>query len=111
MQNQRVEEKRAIFHRYLQQSGVIEALSRALIRLYDEPIKPDDPVAFVRQHMGAAGADDNNVAVNETADSSKVETAGDEVQLPGETEDVQLTEEETDQIDPVVVDDPTDQEA
>lgn len=45
-----------MFHRYLEQSGVIEALSRALIKLYDERNKPDDPVEFVRQHMVGRGS-------------------------------------------------------
>lgn len=47
----KVDEKRAIFHRYLEQCGVIDALSRALIKLYEEPTKPEDPVAFVQKHM------------------------------------------------------------
>lgn len=29
----------------------METLSRALIKLYDEQPKPDDPVAFVRRHF------------------------------------------------------------
>lgn len=28
-------------------------MSKALIKLYEEPIKPDDPVNFVRRHMGS----------------------------------------------------------
>lgn len=31
--------------------GVMDALSYALIKLYDEVDKPSDPVAFVRQHF------------------------------------------------------------
>lgn len=29
----------------------MDALSHALIKLYDEPLTPKDPVAFVRQHF------------------------------------------------------------
>lgn len=29
----------------------MDALSAALIKLYDEPTKPNNPVAFVRQHF------------------------------------------------------------
>lgn len=32
---------------------MISALSKALIKLYEEPNKPDDPVNFVRRHMGS----------------------------------------------------------
>lgn len=48
-----IDEKRAAFHQYLASSGVISALSKALIKLYEEPTKPDDPVNFVRRHMGS----------------------------------------------------------
>lgn len=43
--------KRAEFRHYLEKSGVMDTLSRALIKLYDEQPKPDDPVAFVRRHF------------------------------------------------------------
>lgn len=39
------------FRHYLEKSGVMDALSAALIKLYDEPTKPIDPVAFVRRHF------------------------------------------------------------
>lgn len=35
----------------METSGVMDALSYALIKLYDECEKPADPVAFVRQHF------------------------------------------------------------
>lgn len=35
----------------METSGVMDALSYALIKLYDEFDKPSDPVAFVRQHF------------------------------------------------------------
>lgn len=43
--------KRAEFRHYLESSGVMDALSYALIKLYDEVDKPSDPVAFVRQYF------------------------------------------------------------
>lgn len=43
--------KRAEFRHYLESNGVMDALSYALIKLYDEIDKPKDPVAFVRQHF------------------------------------------------------------
>lgn len=35
----------------METSGVMDALSYALIKLYDEIDKPNDPVAFVRTHF------------------------------------------------------------
>lgn len=43
--------KRAEFRQYLESTGVMEALSYALIKLYDESVKPKDPVGFVREHF------------------------------------------------------------
>lgn len=43
--------KRAEFRQYLESTGVMEALSYALIKLYDESVKPKNPVAFVREHF------------------------------------------------------------
>lgn len=43
--------KRAEFRHYLERSGVLDALNYALIKLYDEIAKPNDPVAYVRQHF------------------------------------------------------------
>lgn len=47
----KIDLKRAEFRHYLENSGVMDALSRALIKLYDEQTKPHDPVAFVRQNF------------------------------------------------------------
>lgn len=35
----------------MESTGVMEALSYALIKLYDESVKPKDPVAFVRENF------------------------------------------------------------
>lgn len=43
--------KRAEFRHFLETSGVLDALNHALIKLYDEIVKPNDPVAYVRQHF------------------------------------------------------------
>lgn len=67
-----IELKRTEFRHYLEKSGVMDALSRALIKLYDEPNKPDDPVAFVRQHF--IGHDDDLLTVQNT----KLEIKADE---------------------------------
>lgn len=67
-----------MFHRYLEQSGVIEALSGALIKLYDERNKPADPVEFVRQHMVSRGS-----VEGVTGDSISLEVVGEDT-IPSE---------------------------
>ncbi|XP_037039589.1 arginine kinase Lit v 2-like isoform X1 [Bradysia coprophila] len=81
----RIDEKRAAFHQYLASSGVISALSKALIKLYEEPHKPDDPVNFVRRHMGSEDffiLGDGKVqnAEEELVLSSLLEKKGDETE-------------------------------
>lgn len=53
-----MEAKREQFRRYLERSGVIDSLSKALIRLYEETNKPDDAIRFVRKYMCESCVDD-----------------------------------------------------
>lgn len=46
-----IEQKRDEFRRYLEESGVVASLTKALIRLYEEEKKPPCAVSFVRQQM------------------------------------------------------------
>lgn len=54
-----IELKRAEFRKYLERSGVVEALTRALIALYSVEDKPEDPVAFVKNNLMEHDADAN----------------------------------------------------
>lgn len=57
----------------------MDALSHALIKLYDETVKPQNPVAFVRQNfkMGAENSEDGDVEAvkndNTIGDSNALE--------------------------------------
>lgn len=42
----------------MEKSGVMDALSYALIKLYDEEEKPEHPIAFVRKNFKKLGDDD-----------------------------------------------------
>lgn len=46
-----IEAKREEFRRYLEESGVVNALTKALIKLYEEEQKPQCAVKFVREQM------------------------------------------------------------
>lgn len=56
-----MEAKREQFKRYLEQSGVIDALTKALIKLYDENDKPDDAIRYIRKYMCESCPDDTEV--------------------------------------------------
>ncbi|XP_057324385.1 c-Myc-binding protein [Microplitis mediator] len=44
--------KRDEFRRYLERSGVLDALTKVLIALYEEPDKPTDPIEYIRKNIG-----------------------------------------------------------
>ncbi|KAG8462143.1 hypothetical protein KFE25_011593 [Diacronema lutheri] len=45
--------KKEEFRRYLERSGVIDALTRVLVGLYEEPEKPMNALDFVKMTLGA----------------------------------------------------------
>lgn len=71
----------------------MDALSAALIKLYDEPTKPIDPVAFVRRHFRTTDenieeilsenddAEDNRALVDVKVDDSLVKKLQSELDL------------------------------
>ncbi|XP_053969385.1 arginine kinase [Anastrepha ludens] len=54
-----IESKRVQYRKYLERAGVIDALSKALIKLYEEQNKPDDAIRFVRKFMCESCPDDD----------------------------------------------------
>lgn len=46
-----IEEKRNEYRKYLEESGVINALTKALIRLYETQERPDCAIRYVREQM------------------------------------------------------------
>ncbi|XP_075146645.1 arginine kinase Lit v 2.0101 [Haematobia irritans] len=53
-----IESKRVQYRKYLERAGVIDAISKALIKLYEEQNKPDDAIRFVRKFMCESCPDD-----------------------------------------------------
>ena len=46
------------FRRYLERSGVIDALTKVLVGLYEEPERPANAVDYIKRYLGApAGVD------------------------------------------------------
>ncbi|PAA59209.1 hypothetical protein BOX15_Mlig017412g2 [Macrostomum lignano] len=49
--------KREEFRKYLEKAGVLDALTKVLVGLYEEPEKPNNALEFLKQHLGTAGPD------------------------------------------------------
>jgi len=43
---------------YLEKSNVIDALTKVLVNLYEEPEKPDKPVEFIKRALGGPSQTD-----------------------------------------------------
>jgi hypothetical protein len=53
--------KREEFRKYLEKSGVLDALTKVLVGLYEEPEKPNNAIDFLKQHLGASGPESPDV--------------------------------------------------
>ncbi|KAL4233540.1 hypothetical protein ACF0H5_008220 [Mactra antiquata] len=53
--------KREEFRKYLEKAGVLDALTKVLVGLYEEPEKPNNALDFLKQHLGASGPDTADV--------------------------------------------------
>lgn len=52
--SQPIDNKRDQFRRYVENHGVVEMLTKVLIKLMTIPEKPDNPIDFIREHVGAS---------------------------------------------------------
>mmetsp|Transcript_34623 Transcript_34623/g.103430 ORF Transcript_34623/g.103430 Transcript_34623/m.103430 type:complete len:96 (+) Transcript_34623:280-567(+) len=50
---QSADSKKEEFRRYLDKTGVIDALTKVLVGLYEEPDRPMNPVEYIKKYMGA----------------------------------------------------------
>ncbi|KAF7989791.1 hypothetical protein HCN44_008465 [Aphidius gifuensis] len=57
------EPKREEFRRYLERAGVLDALTKVLVMLYEETEKPDDALEYIRKRIG--GITEETVEVDE----------------------------------------------
>ena len=58
MSYQSSEAKKEEFRKYLEKSNVIDALTKALVNLYEEPDKPEKPVDFIKRVLGGPSSAD-----------------------------------------------------
>lgn len=78
---QPIDSKREEFRRYLERAGVMDALTKVLVSLYEEPDKPEDALEYVRKHLGTDGGDDEL----EAARARIAELEAENALLKGET--------------------------
>lgn len=47
------ESKKEEFQKYLEKNGVIDAMTKVLVGLYEAPEKPDNAIDFIKEYLGA----------------------------------------------------------
>lgn len=40
------------FNRLLEESGILDSISRVLVALYEESEQPSDPMSYIKEHLG-----------------------------------------------------------
>jgi len=63
--------KREEFRKYLDRAGIMDALTKVLVSLYEEPEKPEDALGYVRKHLGGVAIEEYEIA---TARIAELET-------------------------------------
>jgi len=56
------------FTQYLDRSTAADLISKALVALYEEPQKPEDPISFIRSFLGGAMLQDVAATQREVAE-------------------------------------------
>ncbi|KAJ3406550.1 hypothetical protein HDV05_005959 [Chytridiales sp. JEL 0842] len=56
-----IDKKKKNFRRYLENNGIIHALTHVLVELYEEPEKPENPIEYVRRLL--VGTSDMDAAI------------------------------------------------
>jgi len=64
-------EKKETFRKYLETSGVIDAMTKALVALYESEAKPQKAVDFLKTQLGAPTPEDMAAMQAEKEDLSK----------------------------------------
>ncbi|XP_011869666.1 PREDICTED: C-Myc-binding protein-like [Vollenhovia emeryi] len=68
--------KREEFRKYLDECGVMVALTKILVSLYEETEKPPDPVDYIRRNLGGIVTDTSDIdSVKKELEESKATIA------------------------------------
>ena len=60
--------KREAFRKYLETGSVMETLNRAMIQLHEQEDKPEDPLNFIRNVIGATPGEDVDALIRKNQD-------------------------------------------
>jgi hypothetical protein len=52
MSHMSAETKKDDFRKYLEKSSVIDNLTKSLVALYEEPVRPEKPIEFIQKKLG-----------------------------------------------------------
>lgn len=55
----------------MEKNGIVDALTKALVGLYEEPEKPENPIDFIKQFLGGAGEFDLDAMKSENEELKK----------------------------------------
>ncbi len=62
------EEKKEEYRRYLDKAGVVDAITKVLVGLYEEPERPPKPIEYIKRYFGAASNIDVQAVVEENTE-------------------------------------------
>jgi hypothetical protein len=71
MSYQTPDTKKEEFRKYLEKTGVIDAMTRVLVALYEEPERPSNPLDFIKQYLGSSGASEADTVKSENEELKK----------------------------------------
>ena len=71
MAYQTPDSKKEEFRKYLEKIGVIDALTKVLVGLYEEPERPPNAVDYIKRYMGAPTGIDVDALRQENEDLKK----------------------------------------
>merc|ERR1711935_325475 len=73
-QYQTADSKKEEFRNFLEKAGVIDALTKVLVRMYEEPERPQQALDFIKQYLGASVGVDHE-AMKQKIDEQERELA------------------------------------
>lgn len=90
-----VDSKKEEFRKYLEESGVLEKLTRALVSLFEEQDRPKNGVAYIRARLGSDGAEASTDAMKQELDQVRKQL--EELQLEHNELKLQLSKGEVEE--------------
>jgi len=107
-----IDTKREEFRKYLEKEGVLESLTKALVALYEEPDKPSDALAFVRNNFAATELHslkaqmENLTQENEQLKSMVASLEKDKAELQGKVQNLENLQKQNESVAAAAVESP-----